>query len=169
MSGNVKSGRMPGVAWPLLLLFSLQLPAAPPEGYRFLSYGEAMAQASEQERPVFLYFGRFGCSVCLRMHQEVFSDERVKAHYNAHYVLAYVDTEGSDRITLPSGERITEMQLASRARILGTPTFVFFAPDQRPLMKLAGFQGVDEMIRYDDYIDGAHYRSKTLEEYLAAR
>ncbi|MCB1856901.1 MAG: thioredoxin fold domain-containing protein [Gammaproteobacteria bacterium] len=151
----------------LLLLISIGLGAAPPDGYRFLSYGDALIRAGEQDKPVFLYFGRYGCSVCLKMHQEVFTDEQVKSRFNSHYVLAYVDTEGGERVTLPNGERITEMQLASRTRILGTPTFFFIAPDQRPLIKLSGFQSIENMVHYDDYISGRHYQTQSLREFLA--
>ena len=91
------------------LLFISQAQAAPPEGYDFLSYDAAMTQARQQEKLVFLYFGRYGCSTCRKMHQEVFSDDEIMQRYNEHYILAYVDTESGERLTLPNSERITEM------------------------------------------------------------
>ena len=148
------------------LLYLAQAHSAPPAGYRFLAYGDAMAQAREQQKPVFLYFGRYGCSSCRKMHQEVFSDNQIKQRYNDHYVLAYVDTESGERLTLPNNERITEMQFASRMRILGTPTFIFLTPDEIPLMKLAGFKTIDKMKQYDDYVAGGHYGSQTFKQYI---
>lgn len=150
-------------------LWFAPLLAAPLEGYRFLSLTEAVQQARQQNKPMLLYFGRYGCSVCNKMHAEVFSDESLAEKYNSAFVLAYVDTESGNRIKLGNGERTTEMQFATRSRILGTPTFIFFSPEQKPLFKKAGFQTIAQMNGYGDYILGNHYKSVQLSEYMAAR
>lgn len=142
------------------------LSAAPPEGYRFLSLTEATQRARAENKPMLLYFGRYGCSICLKMHAEVFSDETVSAGYNTDFVLAYVDTESGSRIRLDNGETITEMQFATRNRILGTPTFVYFSPAQKPLFKKTGWQTVAQMQRYHDYIVDEHYLSMSLPEFI---
>ena len=115
------------VRLPLAIVFLLALSidtlvAAPPEGYQFLSLTEAALLASQENKPMLLYFGRYGCSICRKMHAEVFSDASLSEKYNDAFVLAYVDTESGNRIKLANGEKITEMQFASRSRILGTPS-----------------------------------------------
>ena len=124
--------------WPGMLILTLMLAvggafAAPPDGYHFLSLTEASRQASAAGKPLLLYFGRYGCSTCRKMHAEVFTDPVLRQQYNDDFVLAYVDTESGNRISLANGERTTEMQFAARNRIIGTPTFVFFSPQQQPL------------------------------------
>jgi thioredoxin-related protein len=159
--------RLP-VAIVFLLALSIDtLVAAPPEGYRFLSLTEAAQLASQENKPMLLYFGRYGCSTCRKMHAEVFSDASLSEKYNGAFVLAYVDTESGNRIKLANGERITEMQFASRSRILGTPTFIYFSPEQKPLFKKAGFQSVAQMNLYGDYILDKHYQSMPLQEFIA--
>ena len=141
--------------------------AAPPEDYAFLSLTEAAQQASAEGKPMLLYFGRYGCSTCRKMHAEVFSDADVGEKYKAGFILAYVDTESGNRIRLDNGETITEMQFASRNRILGTPTFIFFSAEQKPLFKKAGFQSVTQMKLYGDYVLAGHYQSMLLPEFIA--
>ena len=143
--------------------------AAPPEGYQFLSLTEAIQLASRENKPMLLYFGRYGCTTCRKMHAEVFSDASLSAKYNTAFVLAYVDTESGDRISLSNGERISEMQFASRSRIIGTPTFIFFSPEQKPLFKKAGFQSIAQMNQYGDYILDKHYQSMLLKEFMASQ
>jgi len=58
------------------------------------------------------------------------------------------------------------MQFAARSRILGTPTFVFFSPEQKPMFRKAGLQSIEQMRRYGDYLAGGHYRSMSLDAYL---
>jgi len=143
------------------------LMAGPPDGYRFLTLTEATQLASSENKPMLLYFGRYGCTTCRKMHAEVFSDASVSAKYNTAFVLAYVDTESGNRIKLGNGERTTEMQFATRSRILGTPTFIYFSPEQKPLFKKAGFQSVAQMNLYGDYILENHYKSMPLKEFMA--
>ncbi|MES9898073.1 MAG: thioredoxin fold domain-containing protein [Sedimenticola sp.] len=167
------------IRWPKTVLQSVailfgftlftQVQAAPPEGYNFLSYGEAMVKAREESKPVFLYYGRYGCSTCRKMHKEVFSNKEIEQRYNNHYILAYVDTESGNRITLPNGERITDMQFATRSRILGTPTFIFKNPDETELLNFAGFRTIERMKQYDDYINGGHHKTTSFKAYKAAQ
>jgi len=161
--------RLPLACVVLLSLSVGSLLAAPPEGYRFLSLTAATQLASSENKPMLLYFGRYGCSTCRKMHAEVFNDASLTAKFNNAFVLAYVDTESGDRISLANGERITEMQFASRSRIIGTPTFIFFSPEQKPLFKKAGFQSIAQMNQYGNYILDKHYQSMPLHEFLASQ
>ncbi len=151
----------------LSLLFPHVTIAAPPEGYDFINLGKAITQASQQNKPMMLYFGRYGCSTCRKMHHEVFSDEQLTQQFSDRFVLAYVDTESGSRIRLPSGERTTEMQFAARNRILGTPTFIYFSAEQKPLFKRAGFQTIDQMQSYNNYVHQGHYKTMKLKTFLA--
>jgi len=142
------------------------LAAAPPEGYQFKPLTQALRQAADEGKPMLLYYGRYGCTTCRKMHAEVFSDAGLRQRLNSEFALAYVDTESAERITLPNGERTTEMQFAVASRILGTPTFVFFSPRQEPLFKIAGFRSIEQMQRYGDYVTGGHYESESLDAFL---
>jgi len=151
----------------LLALSSAPISAAPPDGYDFLPLTDALRRAGAEGKPMLLYFGRYGCTTCRKMHAEVFTDAELRRRYSSDFVLAYVDTESAERITLASGERITEMQFAARNRILGTPTFVFFSAEQKPLFSKAGFQDTAQMRHYGDYVTGGFYRDMSLDEFLA--
>ena len=153
----------------LALLIPLRGQAAPPEGYEFVNLTEAMKRSQSSGKPVFLYFGRYGCSTCRKMHAEVFTDPELAKRLNGDFVLAYVDTESGERIRLPNGERTTEMQFATRSRIIGTPTFVYYSDAREPLFSKAGFQSIEQMRGYSDYVAGGHYGKQTLKEYLASR
>jgi thioredoxin-related protein len=141
--------------------------AVPPEQYNFLPFDEALKQAAHDNKPLFLYFGRYGCSTCLKMHKEVFSDPSLRQNLSRQFVLAYVDTESGNRIRLANGERTTEMQFASRSRIIGTPTFVYFSDQQKPLFTKAGFQTISQMQQYSDFVSQRHYKTTALKQYLS--
>jgi thioredoxin-related protein len=155
----------------LLLVVSYQPAAisAPPEGYNFYNLTKAMEHSSATKKPMLLYFGRYGCSTCRKMHKEVFSDASLNRQFQDNFILAYVDTESDARIRLPNGERTTEMQFAASNRIQGTPTFIYFSADQKPLFKKAGFQTVKQMSDFNTFVAEGHYQKTTLKQFLASR
>lgn len=152
------SRRVVAIVIALLSPFGAAL-AEPPPGYHFLRYDEGLRQAKDGERPVFVYFGRYGCGYCDKTNKVGFADPAVKAAYSQHYVLVYVNSESMDRLTLPSGERITEMQLGERLNTLGTPVFFFLQPDGQQILKAYGYQGPDKLLEMDRLVQSGEYAS----------
>lgn len=133
--------------------------AEPPAGYDFVRYDQGLRQAQAEHRTVFVYFGRYGCGYCDKTNKVGFADPAVKAAYSKHYVLVYVNSESMDRLTLPSGERITEMQLGERLNTLGTPVFFFLQPDGQQILKAYGYQGPDKLLEMDRLVQSGEYAS----------
>ena len=133
----------------ILALLPLASLADAPEGYPFLPFDEAMQQAADEGKPVFVYFGRYGCGYCEKTNKETFSDPEVRQRYISHYVLAYVDAESGRRLQLPSGERITESELGPRYRAFVTPVFSFLDAEGETMLRLVGVQRIEDMLDAD--------------------
>jgi thioredoxin-related protein len=89
--------------------------------------------------------------------------------YNANDVLAYVDAESGDRLRLPGGERIPEMELGVRLKVFGTPFFYFMEADGSPILRMPGYQSTEEFLLLDRFVNGGHYRRQTFAEFKAAQ
>ena len=154
----------------LCALFTLSPALAdPPEGYAFTDYDTGLAKARAEAKPILLYFGRYGCAWCDHTNRRTFSDPGLKTIFNEHYALIYVDAEGSKRLRLPTGERITEAELGARLGAYATPLFVFFTPEGRQVAKVPGFKTVDDFRDYDRYVRGKHYEQQGLMEFLKGK
>ncbi|MEZ5589101.1 MAG: thioredoxin family protein [Sedimenticolaceae bacterium] len=151
------------------LVLSTPVSADAPGGWVFRPLDEALQVAGQQKRRVFLYFGRHGCPSCEKTNRESFSDPRVIEAYNANYVLAYVDSESGKRLRLPSGERVTEMEMGVRLKVFGTPFFYFMEPDGSPIARAPGFKTADEFLLLDEFVNGGHYRQQSFPEFKASR
>lgn len=151
--------RLPSLQRALVMLVMLGLApvalAEAPDGYPFLPFDQALHQANQQQRPVFVYFGRYGCGYCEKTNKEAFSDPEVRERYTRHYVLAYVDAESGKRLRLPSGERITERELGTRYDAMVTPVFSFMTPDGKVVMRLVGVQRIQDLLGADRRIQDA--------------
>lgn len=151
----------------LAMLASLAAWAGPPAGYKFLSYDQGLRQARAEHKPIFLYFGRYGCGWCQKTNDETFSNVKLRQLYSQHYVLVYVDAESGKRLTLPSGERITEMELGARLNVFATPVFLYLQPDGTPIAKVPGYKTVKDFVQFDHYVHDDIYKHKTLAEFLS--
>lgn len=141
--------------------------ADPPERYSFVAYDEGLREAQRRNAKVFLYFGRHGCGWCDLTNRQAFSDEVVRRAYQAHYVLVYVDAESGRRLMLPSGERITEMELGARFGAFATPLFAFLEPDGKLIFKVAGIQTAKDLLDFDRFVHGGIYHKKDIKQFLS--
>jgi thioredoxin-related protein len=141
----------------LSLLFIQPVLAEPPEGYPFMSFDKALRQARDQNKLLFVYFGRYGCGYCDKTNAEAFSDDKVREAYSKNYVLAYVDSESGKRLQLPSGERITEHEVGTRYDAFVTPVFTFMTPEGKPLLQLVGVQRIEDLMN-------AHQKIQSLQD-----
>ncbi|MEW5768896.1 MAG: thioredoxin fold domain-containing protein [Pseudomonadota bacterium] len=142
--------------------------ADPPPGYDFVDFNTGLARAKVEGKPIFLYFGRYGCAWCDHVNRKTFSDPGLKQRYSEHYVLVYVDAEGGRRLRLPSGERVTEAELGTRLGAFATPLFVYMTAEGRQLAKIPGFKTVADFSDYDRYVTGRHYEKQGLMEFLGS-
>lgn len=156
-------------AWFLLWMMNTTALADPPDGYGFGRYDEALQKAQKSGKPVFVYYGRQGCGFCEKTNKETFSDAGVRQRFTAHYELAYVDSESDQRLTLPSGEQITELELGARMRALVTPIFMFLDANGKEITRVPGFQSIADMSRYDDFVTSGAYRRQSANDYFKSR
>lgn len=153
----------------LAVLIHTALYAEPPDNYPFIKYDAGLKLAQHEHKRLFVYFGRFGCGFCDMTNKQTFSDKALRERFIQHYILVYADAESGNRINLPSGERITEMELGARLNVYATPVFVYLEPDGTTIYKAPGFKTVKEFVELDEYIYNNHYKSQTLNEFLATR
>lgn len=140
--------------------------ADPPAGYPFVNFDAGLAAARTSGKPIFLYFGRYGCAWCDHTNRKTFSDAGLKKLYAENYELVYVDAESGRRLTLPTGERITEAELGARLQAFATPLFVYMTPAGEKIVQIPGFKTVQDFRDYDRYVRGGHYKQKPLLEFL---
>jgi thioredoxin-related protein len=143
--------------------------ANPPDGWKFSRLDAALVAAREQNKPVFVYFGRHGCPTCERTNRESFTDARVIDAYNSSYMLAYVDSESGQRLRMSNGERISEMELGVRLNVYGTPFFFFTEPSGKPILRAPGYQSADDLMLYHRFVSGGHYREQSLADFKASQ
>ena len=151
----------------LILPFFINLSvfADAPKDYPFVTFDKGIRQAQTSNKHIFLYFGRFGCGWCDKTNAETFSNNKIKQLFTKNYELVYVDAESGNRITLPSGERITELELGARLNAFATPLFVYMTPQGEAVFRAPGFKTAEDFISFDKYIRGGYYKTMSIAEF----
>ena len=68
-------------------------------------YTPGMALAEKQGKSIFLYFHAPWCGYCVKLKKETFTDDRVKAYLNDHFVSIGVDTDKRKKLAQQWGVR----------------------------------------------------------------
>jgi thioredoxin-related protein len=131
------------------ILHTFQAIADPPKDYPFEPFDIAMQKARTENKPLFVYFGRYGCGYCEKTNKEAFIDKKVREIYIRNYILAYVDAESGKRLRLPSGERITEREVGTRYSAFVTPIFTFMTTEGESILRLVGVQRIEDFLEAD--------------------
>ncbi len=116
-----RSNRLAGETSPYLLMHACN----PVDWYPWGP--EALARATELDRPIFLSIGYAACHWCHVMERETFEDEALAAYLNAHFVPVKVDREER-----PDLDNVYMAAVQAMTGQGGWPLSVFLAPDGRP-------------------------------------
>ncbi|MCD6357073.1 MAG: DUF255 domain-containing protein [Thermoproteales archaeon] len=99
----------------------------------WISYEEALAQAKEEGRPVYIYFYSERCPYCKLM-EATFSDEEVANLLNSEFIPVRVDVD-------------KRPDLASLYMVPGTPAHLFLYPNGSIIGGVVGYRSPEEFLR----------------------
>ncbi|MGM0656717.1 MAG: thioredoxin family protein [Thermodesulfobacteriota bacterium] len=116
-------------------------------------YTPGMALAGKQGKSIFLYFHAPWCGYCVKLKQETFTDDRIKAYLNDHFVSIGVDTDKREKLARQWGVR-------------GLPSMWFLEADGEKINSLPGFVDADQLLSILQYIHTQSYKTMNFQEYV---
>lgn len=116
-------------------------------------YTPGMALAGKEGKNIFLYFHASWCGYCTKLKKETFTDDRIKAYLNDHFVSIAVDTDKREKLARQWGVR-------------GLPTLWFLEPDGTKINSLPGFASADQLLSILQYIHTQSYKNMSYQEYV---
>jgi thiol-disulfide isomerase/thioredoxin len=119
----------------LAILFAWATPAAAQIEFRDTGFDEALRQARQEGKPLFVDCYTVWCGPCRYMADNVFTLPAAGEWFNARFVCVKIDME--------KGEG---PELASRYRVAGYPTFLVVGTDGRELHRVVGSGELNDFI-----------------------
>lgn len=124
-----------------------------PKKILWSDYTPGMALAQKEGKSIFLYFHAPWCGYCVKLKNETFSDDRIKAYLNDHFVSIGVDTDKRGK-------------LAGQWGVRGLPTLWFLEADGTKISNLPGFVNADQLLAILQYIHSKSYKTMNFQEYV---
>ena len=124
------------VSFCLLLLFSCY---GIGQGISFqqASLDQALSDASQTDKPIFIDVYTDWCGPCKRMDQSTFIDSAIGTYFNDSFISLKADAEDKNYGTL----------IADRYDVSGYPTLLFLSSNGELIMKLVGMQTKYELLK----------------------
>lgn len=132
--------------------------------------GDLQAELAEAratgKRGLMIMYHFEDCPACKWMKAHILSREDVQAYYRERFHLLPIDTLGAVPITDFAGKAWTEKAYARSIPIRGTPTFIFYDLEGRPVAQHVGrVADAGEFMLLADFVASGAFRGQTFAEY----
>lgn len=97
----------------------------------FKELREDLAEANAEGKRLMLILEQRGCVYCQKMHEEVFSQERISSYIIDNFFVVQINLHGDTEVVDFDGEVLTEKEATRKWGMLFTPTMIFL-PQEVP-------------------------------------
>jgi len=104
--------------------------------FRQIKYSQLFEVAKKEQKKVMLFFHFDGCSACIKMEKEVFTNRDVYEYYNSSFICFSIDILKGDGVNI---NKIYNVQTC--------PTFTYLDPIGNEVHKIVGAFSSDEFIK----------------------
>ena len=108
----------------------------------FKDMAEDLEAANDDGKRLAIIFEQRGCIYCTKMHEEVFSDAKIRDYIKEHFMIVQMNLFGDEEVTDFDGEVLSEKEMAQRWGVVFTPTMMFM-PKEVPLDRSASQAAVE--------------------------
>ncbi len=139
-----------------------------PEWFKasFLDLSEDLAEASDEDRHMMVYFHQDGCPYCAKLVEDNFHNPALVDKLKANFDVIETNMWGDRIIVDLSGKEFTEKNFAAHMKVQFTPTLVFLDAKGNVVLRLNGYQSIDKMHATLDYIANKTYLQQSYASYL---
>jgi len=135
----------------------------------FLDIAEDVNEAAEAEKHVILFMHLNGCPYCYKMTEENFKHAPYTEFIRQHFDVIAINIKGDREVALNAQTSLTEKALASRLKVMYTPTVVFLDQQNKVVARVNGYRSVPDFKHVLDYVQSKAYRETSLATFVDAR
>lgn len=135
----------------------------------FLDINEDVEEATQNEKHLILFVDLDGCPYCTKMLKESFISHNETSNFAKQYFdVINLNVKGSREVIWDSKTTLTEKDLAVMLKIQYSPTILFLDSNRNIILRINGYRTAKNFKQILEYIQGKHYKEKTLTQYLAS-
>lgn len=127
-------------------------------------YDQALLQAKQLKRPVYIQFHANWCGYCKKLTQESYSQKSIQNLLNQQFVPVQIVEDSKATYTI-QGKTYTTQDLMLEYKVSGFPTLAFLEPDGKLIGLVPGYVKPNEFELLLSFISSKAYLSSDFESY----
>jgi len=134
----------------------------------FLELKEDLAQAiAEGKRGLIVYFGQERCAYCRMLMQVNFQTPDIVDYTKRYFAVVPVDIRGTETLTTPNGETLSQRDYALALDTNFTPSLVFYDATGQIALRLRGYYPPYQLRAALEYVADRHHLRESFAAYMA--
>ena len=157
---NIKSGEYRGAKT-----------ATHPDWFKesFLDLDEDVADATEANKRLVLYFWQPGCPYCNQLWEDNFSDKEIEDKFRQNFEIVSINMWGDREVISVAGNTFTEKAFSAALDIKYTPTLLFFNEKKKIIHRLNGYIPPKAFKLSLEFVSGKHEKDQSFGEYSSTQ
>ena len=131
----------------------------------FLDLEEDIAEATENNKRLVVYFWQPGCPYCDQLWSDNFEQQSVVDEFRNNFDIVALNMWGDREIVNVGGNEYSEKTFAEALGIKYTPTLLFFDENKKVIHQLNGYVPVDNFQRSMSFVSGKFEKETSFSEY----
>lgn len=118
----------------------------------FLDLREDVAEATETNKRVLLYFYQDGCPYCAKLLQDNLGQKKIADKTRKNFDVIAINMWGDKEVTDLNGQLTTEKQFSEKMKVMYTPTLVFLTEKGKVALRVNGYYAPNKFETALDYV-----------------
>jgi len=118
------------------------------------------------KKGIAVYFGQKNCAYCKALMKNDFGQEDISTYTQKNFDVISINVWGSNEITTPDGEIMTEREYAVREKANLTPSLIFYDKTAKKALMLRGYYPPYKFRAALEYVVEGYYQEESLRHYL---
>ena len=132
----------------------------------FLEIAADVEEASDEGRHVMLFMHLNGCPYCYKMVEENIKHSPYTEFIKNNFDVIALNIRGDREVALNDEVTLTEKELATRFKVMYTPTIIFLNADNKIVARINGYRSVPDFKLVLNYVQQKAYETTSLAKYL---
>lgn len=128
----------------------------------FLELPEDIQEAVDDgKKGIIVYFGQKHCAYCQALIDKDFGQKDIEAYTRQNFDVIAINIWGSNEVTTPDGQVMTEREFALRENANFTPSLIFYDAQGKQTLMLRGFYPPYKFRAAMEYVERGYYKEES--------
>jgi len=135
----------------------------------FLELEEDIAEATENNKRLVVYFWQPGCPYCDQLWRDNFAEQKIVDEFRQNFDIVALNMWGDREVVSVGGTDYSEKTFAEALGIQYTPTLLFFDENRKVIHQLNGYVPVENFQKSMKYVSGKHEKNSNFSDFSVMR